>query len=122
MLQSRHIVVADYADGKTETLYQGPDYQEAEKAKEKAVQEAKAEAVMVFHHPSFSQIRYPFQEAQVAEERRQQTARAEKAAQERMLKDAQAKRETAKKLVAEAKKLETEAQERLGPELNDPKA
>lgn len=106
MLHSRHIVVADFPDGTTETLYQGEDALRAEKSMEKACLEAKAEIVLIFHHPPIGRVRYPIQENVDAEQRATQTERLAAAAEEQRKQKAADLREQAKKLTAEAKQLE----------------
>lgn len=113
MLPSRHIVVADMPDGTTATVYQGPSAVEADKAKEKCVEESKATDVVVYHNPIPSQTRRPLEEKRLAEERATEAARALASDANRLKAEAQQKRETAKKLTAEAKRLETEAAKHL---------
>ena len=109
MLHSRHIVVVDFPDGKTETVYQGADITAAEKAKDKAIREGSAEAVIVFHHPTPGQVRYPIREAQEAKERAQlaESAAAGQTAENRLL--AAKHRAEANALLAKADALDGKA-------------
>lgn len=119
MLQSRHIVVVDLPDGSTETRYQGSNVIAAEKALAEAIAEGKGAAAVVFHHPIPSRIRYPLQEKQDAARRVKEAEEAANAEANRNTRVAQEKRDQAKKLNAEAKRLEAEAAKHLPAERPD---
>jgi hypothetical protein len=110
MLQSRHICVADYPNGKTETLYQGASLAGATAAQARAVEEAKAESVMIFSHPQPLHVRYPMQEKVARQARVELDAEAEQAIKHKATLEATEKRKQAQKLLNEAKKLESTAQ------------
>ena len=79
MLHSRHIVVADFPGGSSQTLYQGADPVAAFKAMAEETAKGEAEAVLLFSHPMPTSVRYPLQDKAAAEAR----AAEAKAAEER---------------------------------------
>ena len=112
MLHTRHIVVADFPNGTTRTLYQGPDAAAADRELERCVNEAKADQVLVFNHPIAARVRQPLQEAidiarQAEESKNRQTLAAVKAAADL----AQLKAERAR-LESAIKKIEGQAAEK----------
>jgi hypothetical protein len=113
VLHSRYIIVADSRDGKTVTLYQGPSSAEADRVLQAAVKEGKADSVIEFAHPLPSRVRFPAQEKADAERRAFQTEEAKNAGARQLQVQAQEKRERARQLTAEAKRLETEASAHL---------
>lgn len=109
MLHSRYIVVEDFPDGKTEVLYNGPDSAKAQAALTASTKRGQADAVILFAHPPTNQLRYPAEEKKTLEERAKAEERtAEQAANAKKI-EAAGKREKAKQLTAEAKRLEAEA-------------
>ncbi len=109
MLQSRYIVVEDFADNTTKVLYAGSSSIEAQKAMGESVKRQEADCVLFFSHPMHSQIRYPAAEKIAAEERARLAEKQKTAAADAKRLEAAAKREKAKQLSAEAKRLEAEA-------------
>lgn len=108
MLHSRHIVVADFADGSTRTLYQGADSAAAEKARLAEIAKGEADAVVIFSHPTPLTVRYPAQEKKDAAQRALESERQANAASASKQKAIEDKRAESKRLAAEAKRLETE--------------
>jgi len=106
MLHSRHIVVADFPDGRTRTLYQGPDQAAAEKAMELAIARAEAEAVIIFSHPLITRMRLPLQEAAEAERRAEEAEALKTAAITKEAQDLAAKKAQHAALTAEIAELE----------------
>jgi len=104
MLHSRHIVVADFPEGRTITLYQGSDSIAAFKAMADETAKGEAEAVLLFSHPMPTSVRYPLQDRAAAEAR----AAEAKAAVER---EAAKETEALEAKKAEVKRLQKEIRE-----------
>jgi hypothetical protein len=109
MLLSRYIVVSDFPDGSSDCLYNGSDSVAASKAMAGAVEKGEAQAVLIFAHPTHSQVRYPLQEKLDAKERVARAEEVKTAGVSTKKTEAAAHREKAKQLTADAKRLEAEA-------------
>lgn len=109
MLHSRYIVVEDYPDDSSRVVYNGASSIEAQKALGISVEKGEAQAVLYFSHPMHNQVRYPLQEKAEVAERARQSELARNAEANRKTLQAQAKRDQAKKLAAEAAALEAQA-------------
>lgn len=105
MLHSRHIVVADFPEGKTLMVYQGADVTAAGKAMAAEVAKGEAEAVLLFSHPMPTSVRYPLQDKAAIQARVLEAKQAEQTAADRKAAELQEKRDQVKALQADIKKL-----------------
>jgi hypothetical protein len=105
MLHSRHIVVLDFPDGKTETVYNGPSSAEAKDAFDKAIAKCEADTVLLFSHPMPSLIRHPQQEAAAAKERKEFSEVRANAEEQKKAADIAKHKAEIKRLQGEIKKL-----------------
>jgi hypothetical protein len=99
---NRFIVVADWPDGHSEVLYNGPDVTQSAKAMQTVISVGEAEVVLEFSHPVANRTRYPLHERLMIEAQTKASENRAEAEQNAAKIKAQIKREQAAKLLAEA--------------------